>query len=160
MNLPNYKEAMKRNKKYDTITYSIDKELLNKYSGKKYFLKTYGCQMNEHDSENIKAMLEELGFVETDDYEKSDLVILNTCSIRENAHNKAFGMIGRLKHLKESNPDLIVGICGCMAQEEGVVKSILKDYKWINFVMGTHNIYRLPYILDQAVETNNQEIEV
>ena len=160
MNLPNYKEAMKRNKKYDTITYSIDKELLNKYSGKKYFLKTYGCQMNEHDSENIKAMLEELGFIETDDYEKSDLVILNTCSIRENAHNKAFGMIGRLKHLKESNPDLIVGICGCMAQEEGVVKSILKDYKWINFVMGTHNIYRLPYILDQAVETNNQEIEV
>ena len=160
MNLPNYKEAMKRNKKYETVVYSINKELLNKYSGKKYFLKTYGCQMNEHDSENIKAMLEELGFIETDDYEKSDLVILNTCSIRENAHNKAFGMIGRLKHLKESNPDLIVGICGCMAQEEGVVKSILKDYKWINFVMGTHNIYRLPYILDQAVETNNQEIEV
>ena len=160
MNLPNYKEAMKRNKKYDTVTYSIDKELLNKYSGKKYFLKTYGCQMNEHDSENIKAMLEELGFIETDDYEKSDLVLLNTCSIRENAHNKAFGMLGRLKHLKESNPDLIVGICGCMAQEEGVVKSILNDYKWINFVMGTHNIYRLPYILDQAIETNNQEIEV
>ena len=160
MNLPNYKEAMKRNKKYDTVMYSINKELLNKYSGKKYFLKTYGCQMNEHDSENIKAMLEELGFIETDDYEKSDLVLLNTCSIRENAHNKAFGMIGRLKHLKESNPDLIVGICGCMAQEEGVVNSILKDYKWINFVMGTHNIYRLPYILDQAIETNNQEIEV
>ena len=160
MNLPNYKEAMKRNKKYDTVTYSIDKELLNKYSGKKYFLKTYGCQMNEHDSENIKAMLEELGFIETDDYEKSDLVLLNTCSIRENAHNKAFGMLGRLKHLKESNPDLIVGICGCMAQEDGVVKSVLNDYKWINFVMGTHNIYRLPYILDQAIETNNQEIEV
>ena len=82
MNLPNYKEAMKRNKKYDTVMYSINKELLNKYSGKKYFLKTYGCQMNEHDSENIKAMLEELGFIETDDYEKSDLVLLNTCSIR------------------------------------------------------------------------------
>ena len=160
MNLPNYKEAMKRNKKYDTVSYSINKELLNKYSGKKYFLKTYGCQMNEHDSENIKAMLEELGFVEVDDYEKSDLVILNTCSIRENAHNKAFGMLGRLKHLKESNPDLIVGICGCMAQEEGVINSILKDYKWLNFVLGTHNLYRLPYVLDQAIETNNQEIEV
>ena len=160
MNLPNYKEAMKRNKKYDNISYEIDNELLNKYKGKKYFLKTYGCQMNEHDSENIKAMLEQLGFVETLNYENSDLVLLNTCSIRENAHNKAFGMLGRLKHLKEKNPSLIVGICGCMAQEEGVVNLVLNKYKWVNFIMGTHNIHRLPYILDQALETKEQEIEV
>ncbi|MBR4617705.1 MAG: tRNA (N6-isopentenyl adenosine(37)-C2)-methylthiotransferase MiaB [Bacilli bacterium] len=138
----------------------MDNDLIDKYKGKTYFLKTYGCQMNEHDSENIKAMLEELGFVLVDDYLKADLVMLNTCSIRENAHNKAFGMLGRLKHLKEENENLIIGICGCMAQEVGVVDQILNKYKWVNFVMGTHNMYRLPYILDQALEENKQQIEV
>ena len=160
MNLPNYKEARNRLKNYHTVKYDIEKSIINKYSGKTYFLKTYGCQMNEHDSENIRAMLEELGFKAVEDYTQADLIMLNTCSIRENAHNKAFGMLGRCKNLKEENPNLIVGICGCMAQEEGVVNEILHKYKWVNFVMGTHNMYRLPYILDQAIEENNQQIEV
>lgn len=160
MNLPNYKEAKVRNKNYNTVQYQIEQDFCNKYIGKTYYLKTYGCQMNEHDSENIKAMLEELGFKPVDDYNEADLVMLNTCSIRENAHNKAFGMLGRCKNLKASNPNLIVGICGCMAQEEGVVSEILNKYKWVSFVMGTHNIYRLPYILDQAIEENKQQIEV
>ena len=160
MNLPDYKEAKKRNKDYKTVIYNIDSDLIGKYSDKKYFLKTYGCQMNEHDSENIKAMLEQLGFIEVEEYEDADLVMLNTCSIRENAHNKAFGMLGRLKHLKEEKKDLIIGICGCMAQEVGVVDTILNKYKWVNFVMGTHNMYRLPFILDQTIENNKQEIEV
>ena len=161
MHLPNYKEAKKREKTpYQTIEYQIKEELKNKYQKKTYFLKTYGCQMNEHDSENIKAMLEEMGFIETDDYKNADLVMLNTCSIRENAHNKAFGMLGRLKNLKERKKELIVGLCGCMAQEEGVVEEIQKKYKWVNFVFGTHNLYDLPTILDQAVEQKIQEIEV
>ena len=160
MNLPDYKEAKKRNKDYKTVIYNIDSDLIGKYSDKKYFLKTYGCQMNEHDSENIKAMLEQLGFIEVEEYEDADLVMLNTCSIRENAHNKAFGMLGRLKHLKEEKKDLIIGICGCMAQEVGVVDTILNKYKWVNFVMGTHNMHRLPFILDQTIENNKQEIEV
>ena len=118
MNLPDYKEARKRTKNpYKTISYKIDKSFINKYSGKTYFIKTYGCQMNEHDSENISAMIEQLGFKKIDDYNNADLVLLNTCSIRENAHNKAFGLLGRLKHIKETtNPNLIVGLCGCMAQ--------------------------------------------
>ena len=160
MNLPDYIEAKRRNKNYKTIIYNMDSDFIDKYKGKTYFLKTYGCQMNEHDSENIKAMLEQLGFSEVDDYMAADLVMLNTCSIRENAHNKAFGMLGRLKHLKEEKKDLIVGICGCMAQEVGVVDQILNKYKWVNFVMGTHNMYRLPYILDQAIEEASQQIEV
>ena len=160
MNLPDYKEAKKRNRDYKTVIYNIDSDLIGKYSDKKYFLKTYGCQMNEHDSENIKAMLEQLGFIEVEEYEDADLVMLNTCSIRENAHNKAFGMLGRLKHLKEEKKDLIIGICGCMAQEVGVVDTILNKYKWVNFVMGTHNMHRLPFILDQTIENNKQEIEV
>ena len=160
MNLPDYKEAVKRNKEYKTINYELDNNYKGKYSGKTYFLKTYGCQMNEHDSENIRAMLEELGFSEVEDYLDADLVLLNTCSIRENAHNKAFGMLGRLKHLKEEKKNLIVGLCGCMAQEVGVVDEIRKNHKEVNFVFGTHNMYRLPLILDKAIMENKQEIEV
>ena len=160
MHLPSYKEAIVRKKDYKFVNYEIDKNYVGKYSGKKYFLKTYGCQMNEHDSENIKAMLEELGFSETEDYMDADLVLLNTCSIRENAHNKAFGMLGRFKHLKADKPELVVGICGCMAQEVGVVDEIMKKYKFVNFVFGTHNLYRLPYIIDKAIMEGKQEIEV
>ena len=162
MELPDYVKARVRSKeKVLREDYVLDEELKNIGFGKKYFLKTYGCQMNEHDSENLKAMLEELSFVEVDDYNEADLVLLNTCSIRENAHNKAFGMLGRLKHVKEStNPNLIVGLCGCMAQEEGVVIELMHQYKWVNFVFGTHNIHRLPYILNEAIEKEKQQVEV
>ena len=159
MNLPSYIEARRRTKsKVEIEKYNND--IKNLGIGKTYHIKTYGCQMNEHDSENIKAILEELGFTYCDDYENSDLVLLNTCSIRENAHNKAFGMLGRLKHLKESRPDLIVGLCGCMAQEEGVVKEIMDKYKWVNFVFGTHNLHRLPYLLNENLKSKRSEIEV
>ncbi len=161
MELPDYVKARKRNRE-EVIKefYQLPEELKEIGRGKKYFLKTYGCQMNEHDSENIKAMLESLGFEETDDYKNCDLALLNTCSIRENAHNKAFGMLGRLKHVKENNKDLIIGLCGCMAQEEGVVSQIINRYKYVNFVFGTHNIHRLPFILNDAINSNDQEIEV
>ena len=161
MKLPDYKEARTRDKrKYNRLTFKIDDNIEKKYSGKKYFIKTYGCQMNEHDSENISAILEAMGFVRVDDYNDADLVLLNTCSIRENAHNKAFGMLGRLKHLKSQNKDLLIGLCGCMAQEEKVVEEILNDYKFVNFVFGTHNIYQIPDIVDKAISTSKQQIEV
>ena len=162
MNLPNYIDAKKRNNKdYKTVNYEVPSEYLNSFSGKTYYLKTYGCQMNEHDSENIAAMIESLGFKRIDDYEDADLVLLNTCSIRENAHNKAFGMLGRLKHIKETkNPSLIIGLCGCMAQKAGVVEEILKDYRFVNFVFGTHNLHELPSILTKSYETGSQTIEV
>ncbi len=161
MRLPDYKEARTRDKReYKRVEFSFEDSIKGKYSGKKFFLKTYGCQMNEHDSENISALLIELGFTKVDDYNEADLVLLNTCSIRENAHNKAFGMLGRLKHLKLVKKDLIVGLCGCMAQEKSVVDEILRDYKFVNFVFGTHNMYQLPEILDKAIEENKQQIEV
>lgn len=151
-------EEKKRNKdevfkKEDYITYN------NLGNNKTYFVKTYGCQMNEHDSENIRAILEDLGFRPSDDIYDSDLVILNTCAIRENAHNKVFGLLGRIKHNKESR-DVIVGFCGCMAQEEHVVNLIEKKYKYIDFVFGTHNIHKLPTILKTVMETNERVIEV
>ena len=151
-------EEKKRNKdevfkKEEYISYN------NIGQNKTYFVKTYGCQMNEHDSENIRAILEDLGFRPSDDIYDSDLVILNTCAIRENAHNKVFGLLGRIKHNKESR-NVIVGFCGCMAQEEHVVELIEKKYKYIDFVLGTHNIHKLPSILKNVIEKNERVIEV
>ena len=161
MKIPNYKDARKRSKEEVLIrNFSLDNQYLDLGKNKKFFLKTYGCQMNEHDSENISALLCELGFTKVADYHDADLVLLNTCSIRENAHNKAFGMLGRLKHLKESKPDLVIGLCGCMAQEEGVIDEILKKYKYVNFVFGTHNIDHLPTLLLENFNKGNQVIEV
>mgnify|MGYP004551672659 FL=1 len=161
MHLPNYKDARRReDKDYKRVDFKFDNKIKDKYNGKTFYLKTYGCQMNEHDSENIEALLTGLGFKKVDNYEDADLVLLNTCSIRENAHNKAFGMLGRLKHLKAQKKDLIVGLCGCMAQEASVVEEIIKKYPWVNFVFGTHNMYQLPNIIDRAIEENKQQIEV
>ena len=163
MLLPNLEEARKRTKEevlIKTNDYIIKENLKELGLNKKYHIKTYGCQMNEHDSENIKAILEDMSFSETDNMEDADLILLNTCAIRENAHNKVFGMIGRIKHLKESKPNIIVGLCGCMAQEEVVVDEILKKHKWLDIVFGTHNIHNLPNILENSLNKNKLEIEV
>ena len=161
MHLPDYKEARTRDKRnYKRLDFKFSDDVLGKYAGKKYFIKTYGCQMNEHDSENIAALLEQLGFSKVDNYLDADLVLLNTCSIRESAHNKAFGMLGRLKHLKNEKTNLIIGLCGCMAQEASVVEAILRDYKFVNFVCGTHNMNQLPEIIDKSISDNSQQIEV
>ena len=146
--------------KTKTNEYIVKENLKKLGLNKKYYVKTYGCQMNEHDSENIKAILEDMSFTETDDMESADLILLNTCAIRENAHNKVFGMIGRIKNLKEKNPNLIAGICGCMAQEEVVVNEILERYNFLDRVFGTHNIHNLPNILYTAINKKDLEIEV
>ena len=160
---PNLLEAKKRTNKevlIKTNEYIVKENLKELGKNKKYFVKTYGCQMNEHDSENIKAILEDMSFSETDNMEDADLILLNTCAIRENAHNKVFGMIGRIKHMKETKPHLIAGICGCMAQEESVVDEIASKYKWLDIVFGTHNIHNLPNILFNAMSKKELEIEV
>ena len=163
MKIPNLKDAKVRTRN-KSITkeneYILNDNLRVLGKGKTYFVKTYGCQMNEHDSENIKAILEDMSFTEVDDMEKADLIILNTCAIRENAHNKVFGMLGRIKHLKESRPDIITGVCGCMVQEESVVEEIMTKYKWIDIVFGTHNIHNLPNILNTSIAKNKLEVEV
>ena len=146
--------------KTKTNEYIVKENLKKLGFNKKYYVKTYGCQMNEHDSENIKAILEDMSFTETDNMENADLILLNTCAIRENAHNKVFGMIGRIKNLKEKNLNLIAGICGCMAQEEVVVNEILEKYNFLDIVFGTHNIHNLPNILYTAINKKDLEVEV
>ena len=101
-----------------------------------------------------------MSFTETNNMEDADLILLNTCAIRENAHNKVFGFLGRVKHLKETKNNIITGICGCMAQEENVVNEIKDKYKWVDIVFGTHNIDKLPRILKESIDNNKQYIEV
>ena len=161
MLIPERNKAKIRTKnKVLTKKYSIPDNLKKLGLGKTYYIKTYGCQMNVHDSENIKAILEQMSFKEIDNMENADLILLNTCAIRENAHNKVFGMIGRIKHLKEERPDIIAGICGCMAQEEGVVSEILEKYRWLDFVFGTHNIHEFPLVLKKTINSKKLEVEV
>ncbi len=163
MNLPDLKEAKVRTNKEIKIIrddYKVPENMEKIGEGKKYYLKTYGCQMNVHDSENIKAILEDMSFKETIEMEDADIIILNTCAIRENAHNKMFGFLGRVKHLKQSKKDIICGICGCMAQEETVVDDLKNKYKWVDIVFGTHNIHKLPEILEESINKQKQEIEV
>ena len=160
---PSYIEAKKRSKekvKILTDEYIMTNDLKKLGLGKKYHLITYGCQGNVRDSETISAILEDMSFVSTDNMEEADLIILNTCAIRENAHNKVFGMLGRIKHLKETRPDIITILCGCMAQEESVVKEIEEKYKWMDVVFGTHNIQNLPRLLSEAIDSNELIIEV
>ena len=160
MNMPNLKEAKKRTKnKVEVKKYSLKNEYKNSLKDKTFYIKTYGCQMNEHDSENMRAILKELGMTEVLNFEDADLIMLNTCSIRENAHNKVFGMLGRIKHLKQTKKDVVVGIAGCMAQEEVVVKEILSKYKWMDFVIGTHNIHNLGEIIVNSFNEKKLKIE-
>ncbi len=163
MQIPNLLEAKKRSNQevfVKTNEYIVKEDLKKLGLGKTYFVKTYGCQMNEHDGENIKAILEDMSFTEIDDMEKADIILLNTCAIRENAHNKVFGYLGRVKHLKEERPDVIAGLCGCMAQEEVVVHEIMQKHQYLDFVFGTHNIHELPSILNNVIETKSQQIQV
>ena len=160
---PTFKEAMKRPKNDIKVLrdeYLIPNDAKNMGINKKYYIKTYGCQMNEHDSEMISAILEDMKYTKVDSYEDADLIILNTCAIRENAHNKTFGMLGRIKHLKQSKPGLMVGLAGCMSQEESVVDEIINKYKWMDFVFGTHNIHKLPEILLEHLNSNKLEVNV
>lgn len=128
--------------------------------GKTYRIETYGCQANEADTEKIKGILEALSFTESDSLEHADIILLNTCAVRENAENRVFGELGRLKQYKKNNPELILGVCGCMPQEEKVVERILKSFNYVDLIFGTHNIYKLPEYLETVVLSKEKVIEV
>ena len=158
MKLPDMKQAIKRtSEKVETIRYKENKKYKDIANGKKYYVKTYGCQMNERDSENIIAILKYMGYEEAPSMSDADLIILNTCSIRENANNKVFGMLGRIKHLRETKKDIIVGIMGCMTQEEVISNKLLDKYKWVNFSLGTHKINELP---EMIYNSKNKKLEI
>ena len=157
MNKPNL--CIAKDRKKVKIEYKEQNlELKSIYKGKKYFLRTYGCQMNVHDSEEIRYYLESLGYEKTDILENADIVVLNTCAIRENAKDKVFGYLGRCKHLKQTKKDLIICLCGCLMQLPNEVEGIINNHKFVDIVIGTHNINELPKLIMEL--NNDQKIEV
>lgn len=158
---PNLKEAKKRTKNRSEVLYEkIDSKLLKMGENKTFHIKTYGCQMNEHDTEVMEGMLKVMGYTQTTDAQAADVVVLNTCAIRENAENKVFGKIGDLKKSKLENPEKIIAVCGCMGQEEKVVNTLLKKYPHIDIIFGTHNIHRLPELIAKSYQDKEMVVEV
>ncbi|ASF39539.1 MULTISPECIES: tRNA (N6-isopentenyl adenosine(37)-C2)-methylthiotransferase MiaB [Halobacillus] len=159
---PNMRDAQRRKKKETDVHYdfTIPEDMDQSGKGKKYMIRTYGCQMNEHDTEVMAGIFEEMGYESTSDTKEADIILLNTCAIRENAENKVFGEIGHLKPLKMENPNLIIGVCGCMSQEESVVNRILKKHPFIDLIFGTHNIHRLPQLVKEAMFGKEMVIDV
>ncbi len=132
----------------------------NNTRSKKFCIKTYGCQMNAHDSEKLIGILISMGYVQTEDEKKSDLIIYNTCCVRENAENKVYGNLGFLKSLKKENKDLKIVLCGCMMQQDAVIDTIKKSYKYVDVIFGTYNIYEFPQLLHTSLETDELIINV
>ncbi len=159
--LPSLKEARSRkNNNIETIRYRLDNKYNSLGKGKTYYIFTYGCQGNEADSEVMAGILESVGYTLSTDQMNSDVVLLNTCAIRENAEQRIWGVLGQLKGRKRENPDMIVGICGCMPQEENATQKILESYDFIDLVFGTHNRDHLPELIYQAYLTKAKVVEV
>lgn len=159
---PDYKDGKRRGKEDIQVHYdfSIPEEMKDFGRGRYYAIMTYGCQMNEHDTEIIKGMLEQMGYRSTDDRTNADIILLNTCAIRENAEDKVFGELGHLKTLKLEKPNLLLGVCGCMSQEEGVVNRIMQKHGFVDIIFGTHNVHRLPYLIQEALFSKEMVVEV
>lgn len=122
--------------------------------------KTYGCQQNENDTERVCGMLEECGFDFTDDEADADLVVYNTCAVRENAEQKVFGRLGILKHMKEARPDMTIALCGCMVQQEHIAERIKKTYSHVDLIFGTNALYKMPKLLYEATHKKGMTIDI
>ncbi len=126
--------------------------------GRRYFIRTFGCQMNEHDAERAAGVLETLGYRRAADEDSADLVLLNTCAVRENADNKLYGALGRLKPLKQLRPDLKIVVGGCLAQKDR--GAVAERAPWVDVVYGTHNLVNLPRLLAQAELASLPVVEI
>ena len=152
--LPDLKEAQKRSHHQTVIEkalFAIPPHIQMIGQGKKYYLRTYGCQANERDSETLAGILESMQFTPCSEPFEADVILLNTCAIRKNAEDKVLGELGSLKRLKSDKPDLIFAVCGCMAQEEEIVTLLLEKYRHVQLIFGTHNIHRLPELLYEVM---------
>ena len=115
-------------------------------------VRTYGCQQNVSDSEHIKGMLGQMGFGFTEQPEEADLILFNTCAVREHAQDRVFGNVGALKSIKNRRPNVLIALCGCMVQQPHVAEKIRKSYPFVGLVFGTHVLHRFPELLDRALE--------
>lgn len=158
---PDLRKARKRSKNaIDEFDFNLPERYRHLGNERTYHIQSYGCQANEADGETMAGILEMMGFTKAKSEVDSDLIIINTCAIRENAENRIWGELGRLKAQKRKNPDLILALAGCMSQEENVVERVLKTYQHVDIVFGTHNIHRLPEYIETAMLSKERVIEV
>lgn len=150
----------RRNTAAECTRFVMSEEAEELGRGKKYYIRTYGCQANVRDGETMAGMLEMMGFAMTESVEEADVLIFNTCAIRQAAEDRVFGEIGSLKSVKARHPGQIICLCGCMAQEEVVIEKILKSYPQVDLVFGTHNLWRLPQLLADVMTKGERMIEV
>jgi tRNA-2-methylthio-N6-dimethylallyladenosine synthase len=133
---------------------------INAINSKKYLIKTWGCQMNEHDSENLSGIFDLMGFIKTDEQEEADIVLFNTCAVREKAETKVIGNLGHLKNLKSRKPELKIVVAGCMPEEDVIVKTFKSKYKFLDLVIGTHSYHKFPRLLKEAYTINKTRFDV
>ncbi len=158
--MPSLKEAkLRRNLNIETIRYKTNNKYQNIGYGKTYSIFTYGCQGNEADSEIMAGILEDIGYTKSADPYDANLILLNTCCIRENAEQRIWGVLGQLKGKKREKKDMLVGICGCMPQEESATKKIIESYD-VDIIFGTHNRHHLPELIYNAYNSNGKVVEV
>lgn len=127
---------------------------------KTYHIQTFGCQMNEHDSETLAGMLHQMGYQEQTVRNQADVIIINTCSVREHADKRFFGTLGQLKRIKRENPDKTIALCGCMMQQQHVIDTIKSKYPWVDLVFGTHNLHEFPILMTEVQNTRSKRISV
>ncbi len=138
----------------------MNKKLYIKEGIKLFFIETWGCQMNEEDSEKLSGVLKKIGYERTEVRQDSDLIIFNTCCVRENAEFKVYGNLGALKSLKQEKPHLIIAVCGCMMQQKGMAESVIKKFPFVDIVFGTHNAYKFPEYLNRVKQKGKSIIEI
>ncbi|MGI6714050.1 MAG: tRNA (N6-isopentenyl adenosine(37)-C2)-methylthiotransferase MiaB [Bacilli bacterium] len=163
ISLPDFKKARMRKKGPRSVIYQETKlptTLTTFAQGKSFFIRTYGCQANVRDSETMAGLLIKAGFKAKKRPNDADIILLNTCAVRENAEDKVYGEIGSLKALKMNNPNLIIGICGCMAQQEHTVVIIKEKYPQVDLVFGTHNLHQLLELLNTIITEKVKVIDV
>ena len=148
ISLPDLGKA--RNRRLDISERAYNHEIKNFGNGKTYHVRTYGCQGNVRDGEHMAGLLEAMGYTFEEEAEKADVLLLNTCAIREGSEDKIWGYVGKIATVKKQRPDMIFGICGCMPQEEKVIENILSKYHHVDIVFGTHNIDKLPTLVKDA----------
>ena len=127
---------------------------------KTFHIQTFGCAMNEHDSETIAGLLSEMGYESTEDKKEASVAIINTCSVRDNADKRFFGTLGQLKKIKEMNPDFTVCVCGCMMQQQHVIDTVKQKYPWVDIIFGTHNIHQFPKLLESVLGEKQKMVDV
>lgn len=159
---PDLKKACLKINRYENVFVepSISETLSNFAKEKKYFIRTYGCQANVRDEETIRGLLELIGFTQVEEEKDADVIIINTCAVRENAEDKVYGEIGNLKQLYLKNKNLIIGICGCMVEQPEILSWVLSKFPHVKLVFGTHEIHHLPKYLETIIKRKNRIIAV